>query len=115
MDVDNYSPLAIDPGNEEGESPRNQFFLHSSHDLGCNWELDLVGRYTDAIHSQSIISSYLDLDTRLSWRPSQQFEFAIIGRNLLDRSHREFFDDAINGVLSTEIEREVYGVATWRY
>ena len=52
------------------------------------------------------------MDLRLGWRPSQFFEAAVVGQNLLDSHHYEFFSlDS----LATEVDRGVYGMITWRY
>jgi len=93
---------------------RNQVFIHSSWDVGCNWEFDLIGRYVDNLESGAI-PSYLEMDTRLAWRPTDAFEFSVIGRNLLDNAHLEAEDDAFVGMLATQVQREVYGVVTLRY
>jgi len=109
------SPLAFTgAAAPEGESPRNQFFLHSSWDLGSCWEFDMIGRYVDSL-SAVAIPRYVEMDARLAWRPTDSFEFAVIGRNLLDHAHAEFGSDTFGGVAATEVQRDVYGVASWRY
>ena len=113
-----YSFLRIDLStgrtNAEGDSPRNQLFIHSSWDLGCDWEFDLIGRYVDTL-STDPIPSYFEMDTRLAWRPADGFEFAVVGRNLLDRAHPEFANNAFTGLFATQMQREVYGMVTLRY
>jgi iron complex outermembrane recepter protein len=95
------------PESFEGQSPRNQFFLHSSWNLGDHWELDVIGRYVDTLPTDQI-PSYLVGDVRLAWRPKKSFEWSIVGRNLLDGSHLEFGNDATLGTLHTEVQEEVY-------
>lgn len=97
----------------EGQTARNTMFIHSSWDIGCNWELDLIGRYTDNL-SASSIPSYLEMDTRIAWRPTSDLEVAVIGRQLLDASHPEQASDTFIGTQATEVVREVYGVITLR-
>lgn len=98
----------------EGQSPRNQFFLHSSWDIACNWEFDLIGRYVDSLSIENV-PSYFELDSRLAWRPSEVWELSLTGRNLLDNAHPEFGSDAGIGVFATEIRRELFGAITLRY
>jgi len=98
----------------EGESPRNQFTIHSSWDLGCNCEFDLIGRYVDVLPAIDI-PSYYEMDARLAWRSNWGCEFALVGRNLLDGSHPEFASDTLTGAVATEVPRELYGSMTWRY
>lgn len=117
-----YLRLFADPGptaysgaaGDEGESPRNQFFCHSSIDLGSDWEFDLMSRYVDHLPTPGI-SSYLQMDSRLAWSPTENLDFAIVGRNLLDSSQPEFGNDTFTGAFATEVRREVYGVITTRY
>lgn len=109
------SPLAFaDAGAAEGQNPRNSFFMHSSLDIGNHWEWDVMGRYSDYLPAESI-PSYFQLDTRIAWNPTEHFEFAVVGRNLLDNSQPEFGSDVYTGVIATEVRREVFGVITCRY
>ena len=45
------------------------------------------------------------------WKPSENFEAAIVGQNLLDTHHFEFFNA---DVFATEVDRGVYGMITVR-
>jgi iron complex outermembrane receptor protein len=58
------------------------------------------------------VSSYLAMDARLAWRPWNDFEWAVVGRNLLDDRHAEF-RDAFSGIIGTEVQSEVYTTLTW--
>ena len=97
----------------EGD-PRNQFFCHSSWDIGCNWEFDLIGRYVDVLRNEDV-DSYFELDARIGWNLGKGLEASLVGRNLLDSSHPEFGRDRETGTRATEVQRELYGVITWRY
>ena len=94
-------------------SPHNRMFLRSSWDLHDDWEFDLIGRYVDNIPELGI-SSYLTMDVRLAWRPYKNFEWAVVGRNLLDSPHAEFSDN-LAGTLATEVQPEVFTMLTWMY
>jgi iron complex outermembrane recepter protein len=106
---------AVDPLSEllEGQSPRNQFYLQSSWDLGKNWELDVIGRYVDTLPAD-FVPSYFAGDVRLAWRPRKNFEWSIVGRNLLAGNHQEFGNDYIFGGQHTEVQEMVYTQLIWR-
>lgn len=97
----------------EGQSPQNQVYLQSSHDLSHNIDFDVIGRYVGSMPAIGI-PSYISLDMRLAWRPSENLELAIVGQSLLD-SHREEYRSEFFGIDNTEVQRGVYGMATWRY
>ena len=65
----------------------------------------------DALGALSV-PSYFSLDLRLSWRPIEKLEVAIIGRDLLDQSHPEFNPTTIRA-MPAEAERAVFGKLTW--
>jgi len=58
----------------EGSSPRNQFYLQSSWNLGHRWDLDLIGRYVDSLPAFGV-PKYIVGDARLAWRASQHIDF----------------------------------------
>ncbi|MBC8873066.1 MAG: TonB-dependent receptor [Planctomycetes bacterium] len=98
-------------GNQEGTSPQNQAFLQSSWNWGRGLELDLIGRYVDTLLALAV-PSYVVLDARLAWSPTETLEMAVVGRHLLDASHAEF---ATRTFHSSEVQQEVYGIVTLRY
>ena len=108
------APATASVARDEGSSPRNQAYLNSSWDLGCDWELDLMARYVDSLAAQNV-PSYIEMDLRLAWLPTDQLEVSIVGQNLLDSEHLEF--GSLGGAPTplVEAERGVYGAATWRY
>ena len=60
------------------------------------------------------IDSYLELDARLAWRPQDNIELSISGRNLLEQRHAEFVGE-LGDIPATEIERSVYGELRWSF
>lgn len=107
--------FAGDPEVAEGQSPRNQVYLQSSWDIGCNTDFDLIGRYVDQLTgfgNKGNVPNYVALDARLAYRPNSSWELALVGQNLLDSSHREFHDSLIPG---TEVQRGVYGMVTSKW
>lgn len=93
--------------------PAHQLSLRTQIKLGEDWELDPTLRYVDTI-SGLVIDSYVELDLRLGFRPSSEWEFALIGQNLLHESRQEFSNSPI-GVYAGEVERAILGKVTWRF
>jgi iron complex outermembrane receptor protein len=99
---------------EEEKSPSHQGSLRAGIDLPANFELDLWLRYVDRLRRDDI-PSYLELDTRLGWRPRPNLEVALVGQNLLDSHHPEFPRETVFNVQPTEVQRGVYVKMTWRH
>ena len=98
----------------EGNDPEFQWSLRSHIDLPSNWEFDQIVYYVDALKSQSV-HSYVRLDLRLGWRPAKNFEFSLVGQNLLDNQHQELGDDRIQINDRNLIERSVFGKIVWKF
>lgn len=94
----------------EGSSPRHQVSLRSFMDLARQLELDLVLRYVSRLSSQDV-GDYVGLDAGVTWHPVRSLDISVVGQNLLERRHPEFR----SGDTITEVERGVYGKATWRW
>lgn len=101
-------------GTNVGSSPRNQLYLQSSVDLTEQTSLDVIWRYVDNLPAQRT-PNYNTIDLRLAWRPTLNLEAAVVGRNLLDADHPEFGLDGFTGNVVTNVQREVYGILSWRY
>jgi iron complex outermembrane receptor protein len=97
----------------EREAPRNLAFVQSSMNLSSAVDLDLVLRYVDAVPAFDV-GSYVELDARLAWRPREQLELFVVGRNLLEAHHQEYYPKYI-GDLPQDVERSVYAGVTWRF
>jgi iron complex outermembrane receptor protein len=69
--------------------PSRHWLLRSSHDLTDTSTLDLTLRYTSALPSP-VVPAYYELDGQWMWQVQPNLELALIGRNLLHRSHPEF-------------------------
>jgi iron complex outermembrane receptor protein len=103
-----------EPLNGSGKNPHDQFSLWLSGNVARNWDLDLVGRYGDSL-SELGVPRYIVMDIRLAWRPKDNLELFVIGRNLLDASHPEFSAaDLVTGG-GTEVQQEVFGGLTWKF
>ena len=75
-------------------------------DLNRHLELDLQARYVDNLSAQDV-DSYIAVDARLAWKPTNKMEMAVVGKNLFDRSHPEF-EPQFLPTTPTEVERSVY-------
>jgi iron complex outermembrane recepter protein len=90
--------------------PDRYAVLTSQYDFSTSVSFDVSTRYVGRIANHKV-PSYAEMDVRLSWRARDDLELAVVGRNLLDRSHPEF------GAPETrrEVERNVHGSFTWRF
>jgi iron complex outermembrane recepter protein len=73
---------------QEGSDPRQQISLRSSWNLSQNWDLDAWLRVSSGLPTYGQ-ASYTNLDMRLSWLVLKNLEVALVGKNLLNASHRE--------------------------
>ncbi|MBN1588228.1 MAG: TonB-dependent receptor [Pirellulales bacterium] len=112
--------LRVQPGTNpyvvigtERSVPRHQAQLRSQWDLGNHWEFDAALRYVDSIGMTAPVPSYITMDLRLGWRPSKQFEVALVGTNLLDDHHPEYAPTPLIPVVS-EVRRTVYAQVMWQ-
>ena len=80
--------ISADTGLDTND-PNSRWQLRSSHDLPGNMQLDWMLRKVGSLpHPQ--VPAYHELDAQWSWRATPHLELALIGRNLLHRSHAEF-------------------------
>ncbi len=107
----NAVTTAIEPVFETLTAEHNMSLM-SRHNLADNWELDLWLRYQDNVQGVGV-RSFVTTDIRIAKRVGD-FEFAIVGQNLLDSQHPEYVD-GLTGIASTEVPRSVYGQVSWQY
>ena len=96
-----------------GDSPRNQFQVHSYLSLPHKVEFD-TGLYYVSPLSAQFLPAYTRVDTRLGWRPSQGLEFSLGLQNLLQPRHVEFISPSEWGQ-HAQVGRSAYGKITWRF
>jgi iron complex outermembrane receptor protein len=92
-----------------GNDPRAQWSLRSSLDVSVTQEFELALRHVAALPRPQV-PSYTTADLRYGWRFSPGWTAALVGRNLLRRSHAEF--DAAPG--RSEIPRSLLVQLTWQ-
>ena len=95
------------------EDPEHQVFLRSSMDLPWKLELDVGCRYVSRIRGLGIGSS-VQADARLSYRPTKNLEFAVVGQGVLHDRLQEYAPTWIH-TQRTEAERGVYASVTLRF
>ncbi|MFQ5676262.1 MAG: TonB-dependent receptor plug domain-containing protein [bacterium] len=105
----------------EGQSPSHQLFLNSFVQPGKRFEFDVRFRFVDNLPSLGV-PSYATADLRVGWHITPDFEFSVMGQNLLDSHHPESSssltkeDKAIqSGTLASEIQRGVFTKVVWRF
>jgi iron complex outermembrane recepter protein len=111
LEVKEGSLMALE--NLDGRGPRNQISVRSILDLTKSVELDAWVRYTDRIASLDL-PSYTTFDLRLGWKPLPGIELSLVGQNLLDDEHQEFYQMGPI-TLATKIPRGVYGKVVLRF
>ncbi len=110
MDVDRVGSsdtLASDAGND---APEYQLHLRGSFDLPYDVTVDAALYWFDKIKGEDV-DGYLRGDLRLGWKPRDDLELAVIGRNLFDPSHPEY-GDILN--VPTQVPRSFLATVTWR-
>jgi len=95
----------------ERQNPRHQVWVRSALDLPWNLTLDATGRFVSGL-SDYQVKRYVEADVRLAWRdPSRRWEAAVVGQNLVHKSHPEFNAAGAR----SEIQRGVYASLTCRF
>jgi iron complex outermembrane receptor protein len=96
-------------------TPEHQFQVRSSLDLTRRLEWDASVGYTGALRDAGTgpTPGYARVDTRLAWKVGEFIEISIAGQNLLTPRHAEFPDSY--PAHHTQVERSVFGKATWRF
>lgn len=90
--------------------PNHQLLLRSLLNFSANWECDATVRYVSPIRTQPA-PGYTEADLRLGWRPTPEWEFSVLGQNLLHDHHPEFNTPGAR----RELQRAVYAKASWRF
>jgi iron complex outermembrane receptor protein len=105
--------MELEPVNTSaGDSPRNQFQIHSYLDLSRSIGFSGGLYYVSALPDQNV-PSYVRLDLGLTWRVNKSWEAGIFAQNLADSGHVEF--GSYRTPALTEIPRAIYAKITWRF
>ena len=117
LDSDSNDPVGITDV-VEGSTPKHQVTLRSMMDLSHKLSFDLWINYVDELKRTSYsvpqpVSDYSSLNARLAWQPMEKLELSLVGQNLLDNRHNEFVGE--NLLITTEVERSIYGLVRWDF
>lgn len=105
----------------EESCPESILSLHTTLALHKDLKLNLIGRYTDKIKTESTttatysqqVDRFLSMDANLRWTVNNNLEFMLAGQNLLDPHHLEYSSEFLTQ--PTEIGRSVYAKLTWTF
>ena len=91
-----HTRLGLEPGTVDlqplsniASDPEQWWTLRSSHDLGPDWEFDLMIRHVGAIENRGV-PAYTATDARAGWRVAPHVEVSLLLSNLFDRRHIEW-------------------------
>ena len=98
---------------EGGRSPRNQYMIRSLINLPYDMEFDTTLNYVGSLPDLNI-QSYAEASVRLGWHATKNLELSVNGQNLLQSEHTEYTSSLVD-TAHTQMQRGVYGKATWRF
>ena len=111
-----YESLHFKPGSsgllgiaQAGDDPSHQAHLRSSMNLTSKLTLDADLRYVSTLPNPRVLA-YEELNARLGWHISKQWDAALSGHNLLHAHHQEFSVPP-----SDAISRSVVLDARWKF
>jgi len=118
------SYLVMDIGNGSNSTvtaPRYQVSLCSTVKLMNELDLNIWLRYIDnasniyigSTNQQIDIDDYVTLDLCLTWRPTKEWEFSLVGQNLLESRHMEIVQEVFTQ--PTQVERGILGKIAYRF
>lgn len=94
----------IDGSNQT--NPYHQIMFRSLMTVLDDFEIDPTYRYVDSLR-ESNTPAYSEVDFRLGYRYSKDLVLSLIGKNLLDPSHREFAPEELRRPI-TQNERAIF-------
>ena len=121
LDVDTDSPDGVRVVEEAQRNPQHQLSLRAGFSPRPDVDVDFWLRHMDdfavsqlALDDYVELDSYTELDMRIAWRPHEQAEIALVGRNLLDSQHVEFYSET-SDLARVEIERSFHLQLRYRF
>jgi iron complex outermembrane recepter protein len=110
--------LTKDPGSGdfqngfyEANDARHVAIVTTRFDLSRDVNFDVMFRHASSLPNPKM-HAFTTADAQLAWAPNPDWEFALIGRNLLDPRHPEF---TTANHPNDEVGRSVTLKATWRF
>jgi iron complex outermembrane receptor protein len=96
-----------------GSTPKYEYKIRVQWDPARNWSVDAALRHFDELPGPEL-PAYTGMDARIAWRPREEWEIDLIGRELLDPQHGELSKNFI-GPQVRETSRSVFLRATYRH
>jgi len=119
MDFDYPAGTSTTNGGES-LSPHWQSTILSRYAINSEWSISGNLRYVDRIKKTNAVTTvvdqvnaYITADLRLGWTPRDNFEVALVGRNLMSPNRREFISEIHRD--ATETPRSVYIQAWFKF
>ena len=110
-----YAELILDDDDAtEGSYPEQMAWGRIRINPTNAWDIDLILRYMDQLPVLADVDNYFTVDARVAWRPMEDLELAVVGRNLVEDDNLEFRSSTIL-LQDTEVERAVYGQVMWKF
>ena len=73
----------------EGSTPHHEAEVQSTLNLPKGFEFDQFYRWASSLPAQKV-PSYQTVDARFGWKPNSQWEFSVVGQNLMQPRHFEW-------------------------
>ncbi len=99
---------------QNDSDPHHQVTIRSFLQLPKDVEFDAALYWVDGLEgvtpslSDENVTQYFRVDLRLAWRPIKGLELSLVGQNLVDGRHAEYFD--IQGNQSSQVPRSGYAM-----
>jgi len=99
---------------QNDSDPHHQVTIRSLLQLPWDVEFDSALYWVDGLEGvtptlrNDNVTQYFRLDLRLAWRPIEGLELSLVGQNLADGRHAEYFD--IQGNQSSQVPRSGYAM-----
>ena len=113
-----HKKVTEDPGSHdisnaagEGDDPSYLWSMQAMIDPVEKVQFDFILRSSGEL-PDPLVPGYTTLDLRVAWQAVTGLELAVVGQNLMQKSHPEFGNDT---PLRKEVQRGVYGKVTWTF
>jgi len=94
------------------QTPENRYHIGTSINLAGDVELDLNFSHWDRFNRDRV-ARYNRLDARIGWNPVAGVELSLVGKNLLQATHKEDLESTLQA--STLQQQSYLFKATYRY
>jgi len=96
-------------------NPHHQFRIRSQYDLPFHLQWDTGIYYTSGL-TLTNVPGYTRVDTRLAWRPDDHWQVEVVGQNLFNKHHVEWYPAGAGALFNNSaIPRSVFVMVSWRY